>query len=330
MDHQPVLCVENLQVRLAAPRGTVRAVNGVTFRLEAGRVLGLVGESGCGKSVTCLSLLGLLGGAGRVEGRVLLRGRNILDLPPGEVRRIRGKEIALVLQNPMSAFNPVVTLGTHFVETIRSHLKVTAKEAREMAVVYLRRVGLPRPAELMNTYPFQLSGGMLQRAMIAIALALNPAVLIADEPTTALDATVRLQVLGCLARLQEQCGAAILLVSHDLEVIAHLADEIAVMYCGYIVEQAPAAELLARPLHPYTRALVASRPGLQKKRLQPVGGQPPSLLDLPEGCPFRERCREADRRCPAYGMELLQPAGGRMVRCVKYRSGGEAAFGEPA
>lgn len=326
-----VLKVENLGVRIKTPGGTVRPVNGVDFSLTKGTVLGLVGESGCGKTVTCLSLAGLLEHKNiLVSGAVELMGRNISALPRAQKRALLGKDMAFIMQNPMSAFNPLFTIGRHFEETIAGHTGMTAAESRAAAEDFLSRVGLPRPALVMRQYPFCLSGGMLQRVMIAIALSMQPGVLIADEPTTALDATVRMQILGQLARLREEYRTAILLVSHDLGVIAQLADQVAVMYCGYIVEKAPVTELFDSPSHPYTRALMASRPDMKRKRLKPVGGQPPSLLNLAGGCPFYRRCAQAGAGCGDYNMEPVFMGKNHLVRCALHIKDRGTMLDEPA
>lgn len=302
MKSKPLLKVDNLQVRIAVPGGVVRPLNGVSFQVRAGKVLGLVGESGCGKTISCLSLAGLMNGPGiAVTGNVELNGKSIMGLSHEKMRSVRGRELAMIMQNPMSAFNPLVTVGRHFTETIKSHSPASEREARQTALDYLRRSGLPDPGRVMEQYPFQLSGGMLQRVMIAIAMSMRPPVLLADEPTTSLDATLRLQILGQIALLLKEHNTGVLLVSHDLGVIAQLADEVAVMYCGYIVEKAPVTELFDHPLHPYTRALMASRAGMKKKRLNPVGGQPPSLLNLGDTCPFFERCSAVERSASITG-----------------------------
>ncbi len=327
MENKPLLKVDNLRVSINVPGGVVRALNGVSFQINAGKVLGLVGESGCGKTVTCLSLMGLMKGQGiEVTGKVELNGKDLLSLSPREMRTLRGREMAIILQNPMNAFNPLVTVGRHFTETIKSHLPASEKEARQTAIGYLRRAGLPNPGRIMDQYPFQLSGGMLQRAMIAIAMSMSPPVLLADEPTTSLDATLRLQILGQIAILIKEHNTGVLLVSHDLGVIARLADEVAVMYCGYIVEMATAVELFNSPRHPYTRALMASRPGLKKKRINPIGGQPPSLINLDKTCPFFERCPGTERACLNYEMEPAIFSNGHLVRCAIYGTGRRKAL----
>ncbi|MBC7323874.1 MAG: ABC transporter ATP-binding protein, partial [Moorella sp. (in: Bacteria)] len=240
-----------------------------------------VGESGCGKSVTALSILRLIEPPGRIlSGEVWLNGHDLLKIPPGQLRQVRGREIALVFQDPLTSLNPVLTIGTQLAETIVSHEEVSRAEARRRAVELLFRMGLPDPERLMRLYPFQLSGGMRQRVMMAMAISMRPKVLIADEPTTALDVTVQAQILAELKRLQEEMGMAIILITHDLGVVAAIADEVAVMYAGSIVERGPVAQIFDRPAHPYTRALLRSVPRLGKEELVPIGGQPPTLLNL--------------------------------------------------
>ncbi|SFG57778.1 nickel transport system ATP-binding protein [Desulfotomaculum arcticum] len=319
MNEQVVLNLKNFHAHLPAKCGVVRAVNGISLQIARGRVLGLVGESGCGKSITCLSLLGLTRENGWVlTGEAQMQGKNLLALNAEAIRRCRGKEIAIIMQNPMAAFNPLATIGQHFTETIRSHLPLPEKASRDLAIKCLGYVGLPQPEKLMGQYSFQLSGGMLQRVMIAIALAMEPKVLIADEPTTSLDVTVQRQILGQLIHLKEKSRTGMLLVSHDLGVIAQMADDVAVMYCGYIVELAAAERLFNNPLHPYTRALLASKPQMRKKSLQTIGGQAPSLLNLARGCPFFARCSEKNRHCSHYSPELIQYDHRHLVGCAKY------------
>ncbi|MBV1770173.1 MAG: ABC transporter ATP-binding protein, partial [Candidatus Desulforudis sp.] len=292
MPGNSVLEVSNLATCFTGSAGVVKAVNGVTFAVKAGQTLGVVGESGCGKSVMCLSLVGLIGPPGRiVSGEVWLNGQDLLQLSPKEIRRVRGREIALVFQDPMTSLNPILTVGTQLTETIVSHEEVSKAEARRRALELLARVGLPDPERLMRRYPFQLSGGMCQRVMIAMALSLQPKVLIADEPTTALDVTVQAQILAELKRLQKELGMAIVLITHDLGVVAAMADEVAVMYAGSIVEYGPTVEIFASPGHPYTRALLRSVPRLGgEEELAPIEGQPPTLLNPPGYCAFLPRC----------------------------------------
>ncbi|AKL96867.1 oligopeptide/dipeptide ABC transporter, ATP-binding protein [Clostridium aceticum] len=331
MKEEVVLKVEELQVYLPSQEGMLRAVNGVNLEIKKGKILGLVGESGCGKSVMSLSLLKLLKNKDwKTEGEVRLKERNIFSLSEEEMRKQRGKEIAMIMQNPMSVFDPLRTIGSHFVDTIQNHIKVSVREAKKIAIENLKKVSLPEAEKIMRQYPFQLSGGMLQRVMIAIAIAMNPDVLIADEPTTALDVTVQYQILGQLKSLVKHNNTGVLLVSHDLGVIAQMADEVAVMYCGYIVEKAPVEELFKHPAHPYTRGLLASRFQLNKKRLKPIEGQPPSLLNLGNQCPFLERCSEVEAACREYTMDEVGGIKNHLVRCVKYARGKEMILDELA
>ncbi|TBL75036.1 ABC transporter ATP-binding protein [Paenibacillus thalictri] len=260
MEERVVLSVEHLHISVPAPQGTKKLMNDVSFDLKKGQVLGLVGASGSGKTMTCLAIMGLLADSVLVEqGTIRLEGHNLLQLHPRQMRALRGSRIAVIMQNPMSAFNPTLTIGAHFVETIRTHRPLSRKEASELAVTYLAKTGLRFPDKLMDQYPFQLSGGMLQRVMIAIAMSLQPAVVIADEPTTALDSVHQTQLLDQMYRLCQEQDTAMLLVSHDLGVIAYMADEVMVMNNGSIVEKAPAADLFERPEHPYTRMLLQAR-----------------------------------------------------------------------
>ncbi|SNS93793.1 peptide/nickel transport system ATP-binding protein/nickel transport system ATP-binding protein [Anaerovirgula multivorans] len=331
MKNEVVLKTDNLQVFLPNNQGILRAVNGVDLEIKKGKILGLVGESGCGKSVMSLSLLGLLKNKEwKIEGEIELRGKNLLSLSKEEMRKVRGKEMAMIMQNPMSVFDPLTTIGGHFVDTIQNHIKITTKEAKKIALENLKKVSLPNPEKIMKQYPFQLSGGMLQRVMIAIAIALNPAVLIADEPTTAVDVTVQHQILGQLKKLVKEHNTGVLLVSHDLGVIAQMADEVAVMYCGYIVEKAPVEELFRHPAHPYTKGLLSSRFQLTKRRLKPIEGQPPSLINLSNQCPFLERCNEAEEICTKYRMDEIGGIKNHLVRCAKYVTGNEVMLHELA
>ncbi len=269
MNKKMVLSVDNLHVQIRTPSQTVQAVNGVSFQLESGKVFGIVGESGCGKTLTCLSVMNLLpDGASAVQGSIYLNNKNIFHSSVNEKRLLRGKEIALIMQNPMTAFNPVLTIESHFIETLKSHLPITRNDARELAVKYLQELGLTHPHKLLHQYPFQLSGGMLQRIMIALAVSLQPSLIIADEPTTALDIKNQLRVLDQLNKLRENYGTAILLVSHDLNVVSQLADEVAVMYKGSFVETGSVQNLFENPQHFYTNLLVESRQRLNKRRVR--------------------------------------------------------------
>lgn len=295
-----LLEVRDLRVRFDTDDGVVKAVDGVSFSLERGRTLGIVGESGSGKSVAALTLLGLTRAAGaHVSGSVLFEGRDLTALGADELRAVRGGEVAMVFQDPLSALHPFYTVGAQIVEAIRAHQDVGSRVARRRAVELLGLVGIPEPERRADDHPHELSGGMRQRAMIAMALANEPKLLIADEPTTALDVTVQAQILALIERLREQLGMAVILITHDLGVVADTADEIAVMYAGRIVERAPAGTLFAAPQHPYTWGLLGSIPRLTDQRereLVPIPGRPPSLIALPGGCSFHPRCPYARER----------------------------------
>jgi len=296
----PLLEVTDLRTLFATEDGTVRAVDGVSFRLEPGRVLGIVGESGSGKSVTCLSMLGLTPRRKtKVSGSAVFKGRDLLTLGEGELRSVRGAEIAMIFQDPMTSLNPVRTVGFQLTEAIRLHGRVPSSEAESRARNALASVGIPNPAERMKSYPLELSGGMRQRVMIAMALLNEPDLLIADEPTTALDVTTQAQVLGLLRDLRERTSASIILITHDLGVIADLCDDVLVMYAGRAVEQGEVRDIFGDPQHPYTWGLLASLPrmNLGARRIRAIRGSPPSLLALPKGCPFHPRCPAAFDRC---------------------------------
>jgi peptide/nickel transport system ATP-binding protein/oligopeptide transport system ATP-binding protein len=298
---EPVLSVRDLRVTFDGPSGPVRAVDGVTFDLRPAEVLAVVGESGSGKSVTAMTLLGLTRGqARRIEGEVRYGGRDLLALPDRELRPVRGAEIAMVFQDPMTSLNPTKTVGRQIVDVLRLHTGMTRGQARERAVELLDEVGIPQPRRRVDAYPHEFSGGMRQRAMIAMAIACEPSVLIADEPTTALDVTIQAQVLELLARLRETHGTAVVLITHDLGIVADLADRVAVMYAGRLVEQAARDRLFYAPQHPYTWGILASVPRIdlaKTARLIPIEGTPPALDALPEGCAFRDRCPVAFDRC---------------------------------
>jgi len=314
-----VLVVRDLRTQFVTDAGIVRAVDGVSFSLAAGETLALVGESGSGKSVTALSLLGLVTPPeGRITGgEVLLRGRDLLALPQSALRSVRGREIALVFQEPMTALNPVLTCGDQVAEVLQAHEGTPRREALARATELLRHVGLAAPEERVKDYPHQLSGGMRQRVMIAMALACRPAVLVADEPTTALDVTIQAQVLALLADLQRELGMAVLLITHDLGVVAEAADRVAVMYAGQVVEEAGVAELFARPRHPYTAGLLASRPrlGQSRERLRAIPGQVPDPAAFPAGCRFHPRCPISVERCRRENPELIAAGPTHAVRC---------------
>ena len=297
-----VLEVEDLTARIHTDDGVVEAVRGVSLALRPGEVLGIVGESGSGKSVTAMSLIGLTAEDPNFEigGAIRFEGADILAFDDEQRRRMRGAGMAMIFQDPMTSLTPVYSVGDLVAETIRAHLDCSKAEARERAVAMMREVGIPDPERRARAYPHQLSGGMRQRVMIAMALACEPSVLIADEPTTALDVTIQAQILRLIKRLQREHGTAVVIISHDLGVIAKMADTVAVMYGGRVVEQAPARSLFAAPQHPYTWGLLGSVPTLTgdpSERLVSIPGQPPSLVGIGAGCPFRDRCAFAHDRC---------------------------------
>ena len=299
---QPLLEVRGLTTRFRTERGKVTAVDDVSFSISAGQTLAIVGESGSGKSVTALSLMRLIPTPpGRIEaGQVLFEGRDLLKLDDEAMRAIRGNRIAMIFQEPMSSLNPALTVGLQIAEPVNIHQGKPWAQAYEVAKALLGKVHIPDAASRLHTYPHQYSGGMRQRTMIAMALACQPRLIIADEPTTALDVTVQAQILDLLKELTRETGAALILITHDLGVVARYADNVAVMYAGHIVEQASAEELYAHPRHPYTRGLLASVPRLDSvagQRLVPIVGQPPDLSALPSGCAFAPRCSLADAHC---------------------------------
>ncbi len=296
-----MLAVEDLCVSFATDRGLVRAVDSVSLSVDPGETLAIVGESGSGKSVTALSILRLLGGAGRIErGRILFEEVDLLSLSETAIRHIRGDRIAMIFQEPMTSLNPVLTIGRQVAEPIQLHRRVRKRDALDQAGELLRKVAIPDAEQRLDDYPHQFSGGMRQRVMIAMALACQPRLIIADEPTTALDVTVQAQILALLKDLTRETNAALVLITHDLGVVARYADRVAVMYAGRIVESAPARDLYARPQHPYTQGLMSSIPGLDgsvQTRLSTIDGQPPDLANLPAGCAFAPRCPHARDRC---------------------------------
>ena len=299
----PFLQVRNLRVHFPTDDGVVKSVDDLSFSVERGKTLGIVGESGSGKSVTSLSVMGLhKQGTAKITGEILLDGQDLVGMDPDAVRRLRGKRMAMIFQDPLSAMHPFYTVGSQIVEAYRVHNKVTKQVARKHAIDLLDRVGIPNPKSRVDDYPHQFSGGMRQRAMIAMALSCDPELLIADEPTTALDVTVQAQILDLLQDLAKKANSALILITHDLGVVARYANRVIVMYGGRVVETAPAAELYARPAHPYTRGLMASIPRLDgdtRQRLVPIEGSPPDLSALPPGCAFAPRCKLASERCRA-------------------------------
>lgn len=314
-----VLRVEDLRVTFGVEGGEVEAVRGVSFEVMPGEVLGIVGESGSGKSVSMASVLGLLPGSARVGGRVWFGGEDLLSLPYARLRRIRGREIAMVFQDPMTSFNPVRTIGHQIAEAIRVHDRVSRAAARDRAVELLELVGVPSPATRFSQFPFEFSGGMRQRAMIAMAMANRPRLLIADEPTTALDVTVQAQILEVLGAVQRETGAATILITHDLGVIAEMADRVLVMYGGRVAESGGVGEIFADPRHPYTLGLLASLPRMDVRldQLLSIPGQPPSMRTPPSGCAFHARCalRGGREACVVEQPGLVEVGVGHVTAC---------------
>lgn len=315
-----LLEVKNLETTFFTKSGALKAVDGVSYAVDKGKTLGIVGESGCGKSVTSFSIMGLLDKPGRVTGgEVLFDGVDLTKLSEDEYRKIRGRRAAMIFQEPMTALNPVLTIGFQIQEQIQAHFKDAPKQARERSIELLKLVGIPAPQKRVDAYPHQLSGGMRQRAMIAMALSCDPDFLIADEPTTALDVTIQAQILDLLQGLQQRLGTAIQFITHDLGVISEIADEVVVMYAGKVVERAAAVDIFSNPLHPYTQGLLTSIPRLDetRERLRTIEGTVPSLLDLPKGCRFRNRCPLASAECAEAEPPLEQKAQGRLAACFK-------------
>jgi oligopeptide transport system ATP-binding protein len=316
---EPLLEVEDLRVEFWTERGTVYAVNGIAFDIAPGETLGIVGESGCGKSVTSLALLGILPRAGRVPtGRALFGGRDLVQLSDAELRTIRGREIAMIFQDPMTSLNPVLTIGRQIREALETHFGMEKAAANRRAAELLDQVGIPSPDLRLRDYPHQFSGGMRQRAMIAIALACEPKLLIADEPTTALDVTIQAQILNLLRELVAERDTALILITHDLGVVAGMCERVNVMYAGMFMETGTAEDLFARPRHPYTLGLLQSIPRLdavRKSELKPIPGSPRNMLQAPTACPFAPRCRYevAESRLEVPPLVELEP--GHMVAC---------------
>ncbi len=322
---QHLLEVNNLRTHFPTRGGLVRAVDGISFHVDAGELLGLVGESGCGKSITALSVMRLVAPPGKiVGGEITFDGKDLLRLSDEAMREIRGDDIAMIFQDPMTSLNPVFTVGEQIAEALRLHRKLNRKLAWEAAIESMREVAIPDPGRRANDYPHQLSGGMRQRVMIAMALACDPKLLIADEPTTALDVTIQAQILELMNDLRKNRELAVLLITHDLGVVAEVADRVAVMYTGKIVEEAPVHELFARPRHPYTEGLLRSVPKLsvehvaKKERLETIEGVVPSPTNLPPGCHFAPRCPHRMPRCEEGEIPLYDLEGGVKVRCVLF------------
>ena len=308
---EALLNVINLSTQFTIPEGTVHAVNGVSFHLDEGETLAVVGESGCGKSVTMMSILGLIPiPPGKItSGKALYLGKDLLAMSDEQMEQVRGKEISMIFQDPMTSLNPVLTIGRQITEALRTHMGLSSQQAEDQAVKMLEQVGIPDARRRLGDYPHQFSGGMRQRVMIAMALACMPTLLIADEPTTALDVTIQAQILELVARLRDELKMAMIWITHDLGVVAGLADRVVVMYAGYIVEEAGVEDLYEDPRHPYTLALLAALPRVDRrrdKRLKSIRGAPPNLLVKPAGCPFTPRCEYAVERCRQENPALVQ------------------------
>lgn len=322
----PLLEVDDLQTSFIIGEGQdVRAVDGVSFTVQGGETLAIVGESGSGKSVTSLSIMRLLPKrVGSItRGSIKLRGRDIVSISEGEMRAIRGKDIGMIFQEPMTSLNPVHTIGTQIAEVVIQHERLNKAKAHQRAIEMLELVGIPEPRRRADNYPHEMSGGMRQRAMIAMALSCEPSVLIADEPTTALDVTIQAQILDLMRGLQKKLGMAIVFITHDLGVVAEMADRVVVMYAGQVVETGTVKEIFTRPLMPYTSGLMQSIPRMgkseEKVRLQTIPGYVPLLTNLPSGCRFRTRCSFATEACAAAEPPLEVLEGGRSVRCIRWR-----------
>src|SRR3990172_3713897 len=327
---EPLLQITDLRTSFFTDAGEVKAVRGVSFSLDKGKTLGLVGESGCGKSVTALSIMRLVSFPGRViKGEVLyrvkesesqrVREKDLLKISEDEMRKIRGAEIAMVFQEPMTSLNPVLTIGNQISEAISLHQNLNKREVIDKAIEMLKLVGIPSPEKRIKDYPHQMSGGMRQRAMIAMALSCNPSILIADEPTTALDVTIQAQILELIQGLQKQLDMAMILITHDLGVVAETVDNVAVMYAGKIVEYTDTKTLFAEPLHPYTVGLLNSLPTMEREAgvLKTIPGTVHGLLNLPAGCSFYDRCPKADTVCTEHEPELVEIKKGHLVACYK-------------
>jgi peptide/nickel transport system ATP-binding protein len=316
---EPTLAVRGLKTHFFTRGGVVKAVDGVSFEIGRGRILGLVGESGSGKTITGFSILGLVDPPGRVvDGEIRFKGENLVGLSEDRLRAIRGNRIAMIFQDPMMTLNPVLRVDTQMIEAVQAHHKVSAEEARRRARDALGRVGIPSPEERLSAYPHQFSGGMRQRVAIAIALLNDPELIVADEPTTALDVTIQGQILYEVQKLCRESGTSLIWITHDLSVVAGLADHVCVMYAGKLAESGPVDDVLDRPIHPYTRGLLGSVPSRNRRGspLAQIPGMTPSLLALPEGCAFAERCPRADADCRAAEPPMVEHLPGRTARCI--------------
>lgn len=317
---QPLLAIRNLTVAFPTEEGAAYAVNDMNLSLKRKQVLGLVGESGCGKSMTSLAILGLVPKPGEIRhGSIIFDGQDLTKLPESALRRIRGAQIALIPQDPLTSLNPVYTIGNQMAEVLTLHQGLSNEQARRRAIEMLDLVRLPNAKNRLEDYPHQFSGGMRQRVMIAMALSCNPKLLIADEPTTALDVTVQAQILTLMQDIQKEFDTAILLITHDLGVVAELCDEVGVMYAGRVVEQAPVRDLFKNPLHPYTQGLLNSLPRAGLARLSPIEGQPPALTEIPTGCSFINRCPKRMPVCESAFPAITQKTAQQAVRCYLYQ-----------
>ena len=323
MNNDIALHVEDLHVSIETDTATLDILHGLTFDIHKGETLGIVGESGCGKSMTALAIMRLTQKNARVSGRIELDGESLLDMPMKDFRHIRGNRVSMIFQEPMTSLNPVFTVGHQLMEVFRLHQGLNKKEAREKSIEALRMVNVPMPEKRVDCYPYELSGGLRQRVMIAMAMICNPKLLLADEPTTALDVTIEAQILHLMKQLQEKRGTAILLITHNLGVVAEICDYVYVMYAGKIVEQADVFTLFREPLHPYTSGLIRSIPKVHEQegggqRLYTIKGMVPNLLHMPEGCAFCPRCEHATERCRLEKPELYDRGDGHRVRCFLY------------
>ena len=319
---QPVISVRDLVVEFNTRRGVLRAIDKVSFDIARGEVLGVVGESGAGKSVTGAAIIGLIEPPGRIAGgEILLNGQRIDNLPPDELRKVRGRKVAMIFQDPLTSLNPLFRVGEQLVETIRTHLPMSERQARDRAVELLTEVGIPAPEKRIDGYPHEFSGGMRQRVVIALALCAEPDFIVADEPTTALDVSVQAQIISLLRKLCRERGTSVMLVTHDMGVIAETADRVAVMYAGRVAEIGPVRDVVQRPLHPYAKGLMGAIPTLEgtADRLVQIPGSMPRLTNIPKGCAFNPRCPQAFARCFMERPEAL-PVGAQRVACHLYET----------
>lgn len=322
---EKILEVENLSVGFSRFGESIEIIRDISFAIEKGETIGVVGESGCGKSMTALAIMRLIKSPpGKIDGKILMGGQNLLSLSERQMRGVRGNDISMIFQEPMTSLNPVLTIGTQLTETLCFHQKAGRAEALEKSVELLKSVGIAMPEQRINEYPHQLSGGMRQRVMIAMALSCKPKLLIADEPTTALDVTIQAQILDLMSRLGQDTGVSIMLITHDLGVVNEVCSRTLIFYCGRIVEEAKTKELFTNPLHPYTKGLLNSLPKQGKDRLYVIPGMVPALGDLPEGCEFHPRCGQAENRCRLGAPVSVEVSAGHKVKCWLYDGGASA------